>query len=129
MDWALKSAGSGRARFSEKQKSYLAARFRIGEETAMKKDPSAVARWMMSAHAPGGRLLFASDDFLTAKQFSGFFSRLASKKTLESNELIEDIDVATREAAMDTLLNQATRKFAQLLMKAITFASLFQRGS
>ena len=113
MGWALKSTGSGRARFSEKQKSYLTARFKIGEETGIKIDPSTVARLMMSAHAPDGSLLFTSYDFLTTKQISSFFSHLASKKTLESNELIEDIKVTAREAAMDALLSQAARELAQ----------------
>ena len=131
MGWALKSTGSGRARFSEKQKSYLTTRFKIGEETGIKADPSAVARSMMSAHAPDGSLLFTSDDFLTAKQISGFFSRLASKKTLESNELIEDIEVAVREAAMDALLSQAARELAQkhpIVYESYNLCELVSKG-
>ncbi|KXJ07146.1 hypothetical protein AC249_AIPGENE20276 [Exaiptasia diaphana] len=39
MGWALKG-GQGRSRFSEKQKSYLTAKFKIGEESGMKVDPN-----------------------------------------------------------------------------------------
>jgi hypothetical protein len=115
MGWALKTSGQGRARFTEDQKSYLTAKFRLGEETGIKTDPAAVARSMMCAKGPEGNLLFTSDDFLTAKQISGFFSRLASKKSLKEGELLqkEDIEVAAHEAHLEELLNKAEREFAQ----------------
>ena len=69
--------------YSEDQKSYLTAKFRLGEETGLKADPAAVARSMMCAKGEDGNLMFTSDDFLTAKQISGFFSRLASRKPSE----------------------------------------------
>ena len=82
MGWALKSSESRRIRFTQNQKSYLTAKFRLGEETGNKADPAAVARSMMCAKDSTGNMLFKSDEFLTANQIAGFFSRLASKKTL-----------------------------------------------
>ena len=49
MGWALKSSESRRIRFTQNQKSYLTAKFRLGEETGNKADPAAVARSMMCA--------------------------------------------------------------------------------
>ena len=89
MGWALKTSGAGKTRFTENQKSYLTAKFRLGEQTGLKLDPAAVARSMMCTKAQDGNLLFTSDDFLTAKQISGFLSRLASKKTLKEGELLQ----------------------------------------
>ena len=116
MGWALKTSGAGKTRFTENQKSYLTAKFRLGEQTGLKVDPAAVARSMMCAKAPDGNLLFTSDDFLTAKQISGFFSRLASKKTLKEDKLLqkEDMEAATHEAHMEALLNDAERELAQI---------------
>ena len=115
MGWALKSRGSERARFTEEQKSYLTAKFRIGEETGLKTDPAAVARAMMCAKGPDGSLLFTSKDFLTAKQISGFFSRLAAKKTLQEDELLrkEDVEVAVHEAQLEALVIEAGREFGE----------------
>ena len=39
MGWALKSSESRRIRFTQNQKSYLTAKFRLGEETGNKADP------------------------------------------------------------------------------------------
>ena len=115
--WAgrLKTSGAGKTRFTENQKSYLTAKFRLGEQTGLKLDPAAVARSMMCAKAPDGNLLFTSDDFLTAKQISGFFSRLASKKTLKEDELLqqEDMEAAAYETNMEALLNNAERELVQ----------------
>lgn len=43
MGWALKSSGSLRTRFTPAQKSYLTAKFMLGEQTGKKTDPAAVA--------------------------------------------------------------------------------------
>ena len=115
MGWALKASGAGKTRFTENQKSYLTAKFRLGEQTGLKVDPAAVARSMMCANAPDGNLLFTSNDFLTAKQISGFFSRLASKKTLKEDEPLqeEDLEAAAYESHMEALVNDAERKLVQ----------------
>lgn len=98
MGWALKSSGSRRTRFSPDQKSYLTAKFRLGEETGNKANPAAVARSMTFAKDSSGKRLFSRDDFLTAKQVAGFFSRLASKKVLADDEDQADIEIAAHEA-------------------------------
>ncbi len=90
MGRALETSGVGKTRFTANQKSYLTAKFRLGEQTGLKVYPAAVARSMMCAKALDGNLLFTSDDFLTAKQISGSFSRLASKKTLKEHELLQN---------------------------------------
>lgn len=112
MGWALKSSGSRRTRFTSTQKSYLTAKFRLGEQTGNKADPAAVARSMMCAKDSSGSRLFTSDDFLTANQIAGFFSRLASKKTLADDEQQADIEVATHEAGLEELVNEAVRELA-----------------
>lgn len=43
MGWALKSSGTRRTRFTQSQKLYLTAKFRLGEQTGNKADPAAVA--------------------------------------------------------------------------------------
>ena len=49
----------------------------------------------------------SSDDFLTANQIGGFFSRLASKKTLPDEEAeIEVMETAKYEADIDTMISQ-----------------------
>ncbi len=70
---------------------------------------------MMCAKGEDGNLMFTSDDFLTAKQISGFFSRLASKKTLGGDELMqkEDVEVAAHEAHLEELVNEAERELSQ----------------
>jgi Arf-GAP/Rho-GAP domain/ANK repeat/PH domain-containing protein 3 len=112
MGWALKCS-AGRARFTEAQKQYLTAKFKIGEQTGIKLDPAAVARSMMSAKGPDDKLLFTSEDFLTAKQISGFFSRLASKKSLQEIDLIHDVEAAAREADLEALLKDAEHNITQ----------------
>ena len=116
MGWALKTSGAGKTRFTENQKSYLTANFRLGEQTGLKVDPAAVAQSMMCARAPDGNLLFTSDDFLTAKQISGVVSCLASKKTLKEDELLqkEDMEAAVYEAHMEALLNNAEQELAKI---------------
>ena len=47
---------------------------------------------MVSAKDTSGKRLFKSDDFLTAQQIAGFFSRLSAKKTLQDDEEQSDDD-------------------------------------
>lgn len=109
MGWALKSRGAS-ARFTDKQKAFLTAKFRIGEETGIKSDPTAVARSMMFAKDPDGSLIFKSDDFLTSKQIAGFFSRLAAKKTLQDDVLIEDVEIAVHEAELEAFAREVEQE-------------------
>ena len=89
MGWALKSSHVRRTRFTEKQKDYLTSKFRIGETTGQKGDALSVAKSMMTARDSNGNRLFTSSEFRTGQQVSSFFSRLASKRTLENDEMTE----------------------------------------
>ena len=74
--------------------------------TGQKADPASVARSMMHAKDINGTRMF-SDDFVTANQIRGFFSRLASKKTLPDEEAeIEVMEAARYEAEIDTMISQ-----------------------
>lgn len=86
MGWALRSSTGGNKRFSKKQKDYLLKKFQIGETTGQKANPVSVARSMMTAKDIKGNRLFNSDEFLTSKQITSFFSRVAKKKKLPSKE-------------------------------------------
>ena len=76
--WALKGAKKAE-RFNEAQKSYLEAKFNIGQSTGKKLDPDVVAKEMRRARGPNGDRLFSVTTFLSAQQISSFFSRLAAK--------------------------------------------------
>ena len=86
MGWALKAAAK-RKRFSETQRKYLTDVFVTGEATT------------------DGTRTFNKDHFLTSQQISGFFSRLARKKALHSNDSArndksddeDDLDVNDQE--------------------------------
>ena len=112
MGWALKSSGSRRTRFTPAQKSYLTSKFRLAEQTGKKTDPAAVARVMMCAKDSNGSRLFTSEDYLTTNQIAGFFSRLASKKSLAEDEQQTDIEVAVYEANRDELVKEVTHELA-----------------
>ena len=73
--WALKAAKKA-YRFSDKQKSYLLAKFRIGQTTGRKLDAEVVAREMRRACGADCLRLFQSSEFLTASQITSYFSRL-----------------------------------------------------
>ena len=50
--------------------------------------------------------MFSSEEFLTASQVAGFFSRLAAKKSLfNDDDLEEEIECATQEATIEDLTN------------------------
>jgi len=49
-------------------------------------DQASVARSMMSAVESQGKRMFSSEELLTPSQVDGFFSRLAAKKSLFSDD-------------------------------------------
>ena len=70
-------------------------------------DLASVARSMMHAKDINGTRMSHSDDFLTVNQIGGFFSRLASKKTLPDEKAqIEVMEAARYEADIDTMISQ-----------------------
>jgi len=108
MGWALKSTQT--KRFTEKQKNYLSDKFRMGETTGQKANAASVAKAMMIARDSNGDRLFCSDEFLTSKQISSFFSRMSSKRTLpdEMTDLdnVKERNAAEKESAFNDLGNQ-----------------------
>ena len=55
--------------------------------------------------------MFSSEEFLTASQVAGFFSRLAAKKSLfNDDDLEEEIECATQEATIEELTNKVSRE-------------------
>lgn len=86
MGWALKTSQSSRTRFTEKQKNYLMSKFIIGEQTGQKVNAASVARSMISARDTNGDRLFNSAEFLTGQQITSYFSRLASKRTIQGRD-------------------------------------------
>ena len=111
MGWALKPRATQRTRFTANQKSYLTTKFKLGEQTGSKADPAAVARSVMCSKDATGDRLFSSNEFLTATQIAGFFSRLASKKTLENDDQ-ESVEVAAHKACLESIVNEAASEIA-----------------
>ena len=72
--WALRVVRKA-YRFSEKQKSYLLSKFRIGQTTGHKLDTEVIAREMRRARGTDGARLIQSSEFLTTTQITSFFSR------------------------------------------------------
>ena len=92
MGWALKQSRSRNTRFTDKQKDYLIAKFETGEQTGQKADAASVSRLMRSEKDENGEQLFDCSEFLTSRQISSFFSRLASKRSLDHQEVNQSDD-------------------------------------
>lgn len=81
--WALKEARKS-YRFNEAQKSYLEAKYNIGQTTGRKLDAETLAREMRRSIGPDGNRLFRVSEFLTSQQVSSFFSRLGQNPATTS---------------------------------------------
>ena len=92
MGWALKQSRSRDIRFTDKQKDYLIAKFQTGEQTGQKADAASVSRLMRSEKDENGEQLFDYSEFLTSRQISSFFSRLASKRSLNHQKVNQSDD-------------------------------------
>ena len=77
-NWALRSTKKA-ARFSAKQKAYQDEKFKIGEQTGFKADPSQVAQDIRHAKNEDGSCRFTVDEFLAPQQIKSYFSRMAAK--------------------------------------------------
>ena len=102
MGWALKSSGSKRKRFTIEQRRYLTNVFLLGEETGIKADPNNVSLAMRKARNVDGSTLFETTDYLTPRQISSFFSRLAKKKTLSADKCLHTVLEEEEEDDDDT---------------------------
>ena len=99
--WALKESKKS-YRFNEKQKSYLEAKFNIGQSSGRKVEPETVAREMRRALDSDGRRLFIPSEFLTVSQVTSFFSRLAAKARHQLLSSEDDILAAEEELNFST---------------------------
>ena len=72
--WASKKS----THFNENQKNYLDEKFKLGQETGYKEDPSQVARDMRRAKNENGERQFAVGEFLS-QQIKSYSSRSAAK--------------------------------------------------
>ena len=70
--WELKESKKS-YRFNEKLKSYLEAKFNVGQATGRKLDPEIVAKEMRRALGSDGKRLFKPLEFLTVQQITSFF--------------------------------------------------------
>ncbi|CAH3035811.1 unnamed protein product [Pocillopora meandrina] len=86
MGWALKQSRYRNIRFTDKQKDYLIAKFQTGEQTGQKSDAASGKK------DKNGEQLFDYSEFLTSRQISSFFSRLASKRSLNHQEVNQSDD-------------------------------------
>ena len=84
-------------RFNEKQKSYLEAKFNLGQETGRKLHPDNVAKEMRRALNSDGKRLFKPMEFLTEQQITSFFGRVAAKVRQQLVATDEDIWAAEEE--------------------------------
>ena len=108
MGWALKTSEVKRTRFTTAQRSYLSEKFKLGELTKHKADPTSIARSMRRAKDVNGARMFSAEEFLTATHVAGYFSRLASKKTLAHNDVeLDFIESATREETIHEMVGDA----------------------
>ena len=109
MGWARKQSRSRNTRFTDKQKDYLIAKFETGEQTGQKADAASVSRLMRSEKDENGEQLFDCSEFLTSRQISSFFSRLASKRSLDHQEVNQSDDDEQIRVEKESQL-QAMRK-------------------
>ena len=94
--WVLKEMKKA-YRFNEKQKTYLEAKFNIGQSTSRKLEPDAVAKEMRRAWGTDGERLFCGSEFLTPQQVSSYFSRLAAKLRQQQVEVTPQDVLAAEE--------------------------------
>ena len=76
--WALRASKKSK-HFNENQKNYLDEKFKLGQETGYKEDPSQVASDMRRAKNENGERRFAVGEFLSPQQIKSYFSRSAAK--------------------------------------------------
>ena len=74
-----------------KQRSYLEAKFSIGQATGRKLDADIVAKEMRHALGSDERRLFKSSELQTEQQITAYFSRLSTKVRQQAETTEEDI--------------------------------------
>ena len=95
--WALRASKKSK-HFNENQKNYLDEKFKLGQETGYKEDPSQVASDMRRAKNENGERRFAVGEFLSPQQIKSYFSRSAAK--IKQAESVAEIDVPAIDEEM-----------------------------
>jgi len=98
--WALRETQKAKA-FTEKQKAFLDEKFLIGEKTGHKLDPLTVSKQMRVVVDSANKRLFNADEFLSAKQIKGYFSRRSKSGAKGISNV--DFQAAEFEEALETL--------------------------
>ena len=96
--WVLKEAKKV-DRFNDNQKTYLEAKFNIGQATGRKLDPDVVSKEMRRARGVDGERLFVVAEFLSPQQVSSYFSRLSAKRRQLQAQVTEQYVLAVEEEA------------------------------
>ena len=114
MGWALHPTRGGSARFSEKVKDYLTAKFNLGERSGLKADPAQVALDMRTARDESNTMMFTREEWLTKTQVQGYFSCLAAKRRTPSGEKITPEDLVEEE------IQQGRREFLHTIEEKLS---------
>ena len=95
--WALSKPRGGSSRFPDNVRSYLTARFDIGEQTGHKADPQKVSTDMRNARDEQNNRLFAREEWLSKTQIQSFFSRLAASRRRKQGSSKAEVDLEYKE--------------------------------
>ena len=115
--WALRAVKKS-YRFSDKQKSYLLAKFRIGQTTGRKLDPEVVAREMRRARGTDCQRLFQSSEFLTASQIASYFSR---RNAAARQQDLDELDIQASEEETNFTTTRDGAATASQIQHPITY--------
>ena len=85
-------------------------KFITGEQTGKKVNAASVARSMIKARDTNGERLFTSAEFLTCQQIASYFSRLASKRTIQGGNSSQS-DSADESAEAEMVFKGATSRY------------------
>ena len=86
------------------------AKFQTEEQTRQKADDASVSRLMRSEKDENDEQLFHCSEFLTSRQISSFFSRLASKRSLNHQEVNQSDDDEQIRAEKESQLQAMSKK-------------------
>lgn len=106
--WALK-ARIVNVRFSENFRSYLIAKFDLGERTGMKADPEHVSSEMRCAKSENGERRFTRQEWLSKTQIAGFFSRLSASRKKSTVPHTQDLLMMDAQDDIENILQESDR--------------------
>ena len=100
--WAIRAAKKS-YRFSDKQKSYLMAKFHIGQTTGRKVDAEVVAREMRRARGTDGVRLFQASEFLSCSQVASFAVRQSDPDEMDVQAALEENSFSQAKETVETV--------------------------